>query len=309
MPTSTNLKVRNLREKRESLKSQPPLRRKSKRPHVLPANVTSEGQWSSGPAPQIKTSRMFLGMVALHLVAIAGLVTFHYYGHDGADSAPPNVTATTPPAEAAKASKPSSPTPATPPAAPRAVPIARTPAPAPIPVVSAEHYIVRMDESWESIANARGLSVEDLRNANPEVEFNVGRRLTIPAPPRVITAATDKRPDQKALTIQPPTTQGSAYNKYAQNPDNASLTAAAELQAPTKATHTTIGGPVKANATAPASTKTALTGRTYTVSKGETLFGIAKRRGLTEKALMKYNGITDASKLRIGQKIKLPATD
>lgn len=48
-------------------------------------------------------------------------------------------------------------------------------------------------------------------------------------------------------------------------------------------------------------------GATHVVKAGETLTSIAKRYGVTVNALMKANGITDASKLRIGQKLKLPA--
>jgi LysM repeat protein len=321
MPTSTNIKVRNLREKRESLKSQPSRPRKTgRRRHVLPANITSEGEWTSGPAPQVKTSRMFLGMLALHLVAVGGLVAFHYYGHDGAASAPNPIAAPASAPTESREAKPANPAPAVVAAskspAPRPVPVARTQPPAStpsIPVTAAEHYIVRMDESWESIARARAISVEDLRAANPEVEFNVGRRITIPPSPRVITGVTERQSERKGLTIVPPTSPGNAYNHYVPNPDAAPLmTAAADDVAtppPTKATPTTIGGPVKANATAPSSSKTALAGKTHIVSKGDTLFAIAKRRGITEKSLMRYNGITDASKLRIGQKIKLPAAD
>jgi LysM repeat protein len=304
MPTSTNTKVRNLREKREALKAQAPRRRKSKRTHTMPANVTNEGQWSSGEPPQVKTSRMFLGMLALHLVAVGGLVAFHFYGHDPVADAPAAkaaIAATTPIKDRSAA-------PATPLAStntPRQVPVARTPAPV---AHNTFDYMVRMDETWESIALARGISADDLRQANPDIELNVGRLVKIPMP-RLITGSGNSRPEAKPVITQPSSVRpGGAYNQYAPNPEQV---AAAQISAepPTKAPRTTIGGPVKANATAASTSKTTLSGKSYTVAKGETLFGIAKRRGVSEKALMRYNGISDASKLRVGQKIKLPPAD
>jgi LysM repeat protein len=46
---------------------------------------------------------------------------------------------------------------------------------------------------------------------------------------------------------------------------------------------------------------------TYVVKKGDTLFGIAKKNGITLKALMDANPeVTDPKKLRVGQKLKIP---
>lgn len=44
---------------------------------------------------------------------------------------------------------------------------------------------------------------------------------------------------------------------------------------------------------------------TYTVKSGDTLYSIAKRNGTTVKKLCQLNGISEKSKLRIGQKLKL----
>ncbi len=46
----------------------------------------------------------------------------------------------------------------------------------------------------------------------------------------------------------------------------------------------------------------------YTVVKGDTLSGIASRYGTTYQALAAYNGITNPSLIRVGQKIKIPQT-
>lgn len=45
---------------------------------------------------------------------------------------------------------------------------------------------------------------------------------------------------------------------------------------------------------------------TYTVKPGDTLSGIAAKVGMSMADLVKYNGITDPNKLRIGQELRIP---
>lgn len=46
----------------------------------------------------------------------------------------------------------------------------------------------------------------------------------------------------------------------------------------------------------------------YTVQKGDTLSGIAAKYGTTYQKIAAYNGITNPNLIRVGQKIKIPAT-
>lgn len=46
----------------------------------------------------------------------------------------------------------------------------------------------------------------------------------------------------------------------------------------------------------------------YTVVKGDTLIGIAKKYGTTYKVLAAYNGISNPNIIHVGQKIKIPGT-
>lgn len=68
-----------------------------------------------------------------------------------------------------------------------------------------------------------------------------------------------------------------------------------------------VGKPV-ASKPAP-SKKTASTGDSHTVKKGDTLSGIAKKYKTTVNELVKINGIKDRDFIRVGQKIKLPGAN
>ena len=46
-------------------------------------------------------------------------------------------------------------------------------------------------------------------------------------------------------------------------------------------------------------------GATYTVRKGDTLYSIAKRNGTTVKKICQLNGISENSKIRAGQKLRV----
>ncbi|MDR1255316.1 MAG: LysM peptidoglycan-binding domain-containing protein [Puniceicoccales bacterium] len=47
-------------------------------------------------------------------------------------------------------------------------------------------------------------------------------------------------------------------------------------------------------------------GKSYTVKKGDTIYGIARRMGLCPQNIMELNGLDRSSKLYVGQTIKLP---
>jgi murein DD-endopeptidase MepM/ murein hydrolase activator NlpD len=48
--------------------------------------------------------------------------------------------------------------------------------------------------------------------------------------------------------------------------------------------------------------------RVYVVQRGETFFSIARTLGVKPDDLMKYNGITDPSRLQAGQRLKIPGS-
>jgi LysM repeat protein/beta-lactamase class A len=96
----------------------------------------------------------------------------------------------------------------------------------------------------------------------------------------------------------------------------------ASLNGITDADHLTEGQTLKLPATTAASSSTASTTTTsapastaqsagraseYVVQSGDTLGGIARAMGVTLKALMDANGLTDPDRLSIGQKLSVPA--
>ena len=76
---------------------------------------------------------------------------------------------------------------------------------------------------------------------------------------------------------------------------SADISAAAALATDNKATTTT------SNATLSATTKT----KEYTVVKGDTMYSIAKKNGMTLAEFMAMNGLDNSSVIKVGQKLKI----
>jgi LysM repeat protein len=93
----------------------------------------------------------------------------------------------------------------------------------------------------------------------------------------------------------------------------AAATPAATTTEPTEAAATDepVSTPAPSTGPSPAassaeSAEPSTSGATYKVKSGDTLSAIALRFGTTVRALVQLNGITDPSRLKIGQVIKLP---
>ena len=46
----------------------------------------------------------------------------------------------------------------------------------------------------------------------------------------------------------------------------------------------------------------------HTMQKGETIYGLSKKYGIPMNTILEYNGIKDATKIVVGQKIKIPSS-
>lgn len=288
-PTSNdNIRVRNLSKKRAAAKARSVKRVRRRGLHHLPANLTREEQWETGHGnPQMQSTRMFVAMLILFLVFISGMVGFHFWGHDPSSSMLTKDTSKNVSAQNAADKIPT-------PAVPKSSNLSSAISPS-----GYHEHLVRTNETWESIAHSRNISLQQLHDANPGVDCHVGRKLRIPNAHRSIRAGSEPDQPQKFPVTFIEGKQGSAINRYVRNPETLELTLPgvtdpAENSNPTGAAST--------RQPAPKPTK----GAFHTVGKGETIYSIAKRHRVSTTALLKVNNLQDAGKLRPGQKLKLP---
>lgn len=298
--SSQNIKVRNIRKWREKSARQVhrPAKKPGKKLFRLPNHVTQEPGWETADGSPEKTSRMFVAMLALHFVAVAGLVAFHFLGKDvdkdAAKQTPPNVAAAKTPESAS-------------PAAATAAPV---PPPTPAKPPGYTDYTIRTEDSWASIATANGISEEELRGANPGVEFHIGRALLIPPRRNIISPHAEAVAERKQTIHLPDAAQqGSPQVRYAANPEGRvspptnAEEARGEAPAPTAQQprrNAPMGAPVRVNEQLPAKVT-----RQHKVAAGETLYSLSKKYGVTVNQIKRANGLTDDN-LRRGQVLKLP---
>ncbi len=191
-----------------------PLRRRSKnvfgaiterfgRTHRLPAHMSTSDDWEV-EVPQIRMSRAFVVMLALHLVAVGGLFAFHTWGRDSENSgavthdpnspdaaaAPPAAQLATLPRQGAPASLAG----AEPPI-PRAevVPEDEVSEPEAAPAASTpgSFHTLQPGETRFLVSSRYERSVEQLEAANPDASWEAGTRILIPDAPHVIGSTAD----------------------------------------------------------------------------------------------------------------------
>lgn len=324
-PTRQNIRVRNLKKARQRIAdaalARPEPRASSR--HRFSASTTEENQWESGEAPQVKTSRMFVAMVLLHLVAVGGLVAFHYFGNDGDAGKPPAGT---------KESKAGADAPkSTPPASTARARIVPDAPPAetnrPLPEGYVEH-LVREDETAESIAAGRGITLAELRQANPGVDFfHVGRRIVLPPRRNVVSAVPDdtarRLAEKQQDSMHYPNNTRAGFNKYAPNPEAAkpqqALPSPLTRSEPAVPPRTKpplpqpprakiVDSTPKGSAVKVVEKKAVKTSSSYIVRKGDTLYSISRDTGVSVSALQRMNGIASPDKLQPGKQLKLSAS-
>lgn len=229
-----------------------------------------------------KISRALIFIFLIHIVAI-GLIFLHQRFIDGRDSG-----------EKADAPKLQS-------AAEAA--LAAVPEPAPreeLPQLSSgeKPYIVRAGDNYTRIAAAEGVDEGELRLLNKHVDIRPGLILKIPA--RRIVA--EEPPEVAAIRAQTPSDhdRGLVEAIDVSNAPKARLVRpAGEVPGAFRAVEKT-----SAPAAAPAAS-----GKTHTVKPGENIWRIAGKYKVSQDALMKANGISDARKLRSGMNLVIPAAN
>lgn len=144
-----------------------------------------------------------------------------------------------------------------------------------------EPYVVHSRDTYGSIAAANDVDEFELRRLNNNSELRSGKILRLPAkmvkptPSRVVaTAVAAPTPAPAPMSI-----------------DDIETIEVIEAPAPPKAV--VVNEAVASN-------------RTHKVSKGDTVWRISNKFKVDQKALMSLNGISDPSRLKIGQVLRIP---
>lgn len=160
-------------------------------------------------------------------------------------------------------------------------------------------YRVREGDSLEGLARASGLSADAIRSMNLSTNLDrlrPGDRLRLFADAARVL---EQRPAARAAST------ASASSSSAASPS--SSTRATERSAsPASGSTSSRAGERSASSSSSSSSSSAAAGRSHTVGEGETLWGIARRYGVTVDAVKAANGM-ERETIRPGQTLRIPA--
>ena len=242
----------------------------------LPANVMHEEAWEDS-GPNMKLSRAFIVVLVLHIVAVGGLAAFNLF-----DSRTPKVGENTKLPDA----------PLVPIAKRQDVPTvkASTVQQKPVTLASTKAVKVEKEMSTSYLALQYGLTEDRFLEVNKHTPVSSGTLLrgeTVFVPSGAV-----KRASVDDLPIAPVVTAPK------EEPKIAAVIPVTQPKPPKPYM------PPKRPTVKP---KSRATSATYKVKKGDTLYGIAgKYGGVSDKDIMRANGISNAKRLRIGQTLKIP---
>ena len=151
-------------------------------------------------------------------------------------------------------------------------------------------YTVKDGDTLAGIASRFGVSLEDLRAANPSIDaskISVGQVLKLPVSPDAATAASP-------TPAAPPPTEIAPTLAPATEPPPTQAPPATSTPAPISDTP------------APAATAPPSSGGTYVVQQGDFPAKIAEKLGITLEALLAANPGLNSTDLHIGQVLNLP---
>lgn len=193
----------------------------------------------------------------------------------------------------------------------------------PLPTINKndEPYQPKAGESYASIARDKGVTEQELREANNNVEIRPSRILRIPQrvvalEPEEITRAragngsvvlengADEMPNEEAAPAPTP----AVANDIRTEAPMVETAAATNGTVFKPRVHRDSAGQTPVATQAAPAEKQALpaANRKYTVKAGDTFYKIAKTYKTTPDVVMKTNGITDPRKLKVGMQLKVP---
>lgn len=287
-----------------------------KRHRAAVASMHSPMPEAEGSVPNIGVARALIVILAIHVIAIAGIFIHSHFFEQR---------------ENAVATGPKLLAPAT---TPRVDEDAYK-----LPKIGENDkpYPVGTGDSYASIALAQGVDEHELREVNGDIRLSPSVILKLP--PKRITA---DQPDQAAMLRQvgnstnaghavlppdslrevPPMVEANrvATRSAVVHSDDSVLVRPTIRreggEASTKPKEKEVKAPkatpvAESNTPSKPEAKTAARSTSfkssYTVKSGDTFWRISQAHGTTPQALMKANGIKDASKLKIGMQLKVPA--
>lgn len=230
-----------------------------------------------GDVPNLGIARALVVILIIHVVAIAGIFAHsHLFEKDTATAAGQQLL------EPAKQ-------------VPKAA--------ANLPQIAAgeEPHVVMTGDTYEKIAEAKGVDVADLKAANNHVELDAGIILRIPERTWVATEPEElvRLRNGSVVLESPAEIAESLPADELRSAPMVETEAAAQLVRPNVTREASVERPVQQAGSAASGTK-------YTVKDGDTFWKIAKTHGTSPEAVMKANRITDPRKLRPGMSLVIP---
>ncbi len=262
----------------------------------LPANVMHEEAWEDD-GPNMKLARAFIVVLVLHIVAVAGLAAFNLF--DNSDSKiGSNTTLPAKPQGAALNNE-------TPPNTPEA----KT-ADGQVNLQGLRAVKVERQMSTALFALQYGLTEPELLELNKQTPLVAGPLLpneTVYVPESAVAKpAVEKLP--VAPVVDPPEIAANSGTNTGNTPPKRDIVQPRppkrEASPPPPAK--TVNHTPKKTTTSKPPKKSTSRSATHKVVRGDNLYRISKKYGVSQTALQRANGITDPSKIHIGQVLKIP---
>jgi LysM repeat protein len=218
--------------------------------------------------PGINISRSLSIIFAIHIVAI-GMIFIHKQYLSGRTPSPPNSENTS-----SANIGPSSPT------------VNNT-----LPVLSSgdKPYMVEKGDNYTIIARKFQVDESELRTLNRGADIRAGVVLRIPQGKRIVAEA-----HPEVASIQ------------RQQPENNSERGLVEILPSVGASEAQVIRPTTRQLEDAPRAEPVSSNRTHTVVSGESIWRVSNQYGVSQKELMELNNISDPTKLKIGQLLKLP---
>ena len=185
-------------------------------------------------------------------------------------------------------------------------------APAGLPQVQQgeDYYFVATGDSYERVAQLKGVNVQDLRALNDNVPMKAGRILRIPtagvstmadAPVDYDTSNPRENPGRKRMATSEAMTVSNFEPVEEALPEPVRAVIVEEVAPPAVVA-------VHVRPLIDHSAATAVpSGQKYIVKSGDTVWSISRRFEVSRENLLQVNGVSDPRKLKIGMTLVIPA--